>query len=88
MAIGTVSITATGNAQLSYCAARKRKPKMNAAPKMKGVRLPAAFCCWVTPDHSKPIWAGRSWRASRSISSLAAPVLTPGRPSPVTVDER
>ncbi len=51
-ASGTDKRTESGVDQLSYCADRNRNTMMIARAKMNGATLPAAFCCWVTPDHS------------------------------------
>ena len=77
--------TESGVAQLSYCAARKRKTMISASEKISGATLPASFCCWVTPDQEKPIELGRISLAIFSISSTASPSLNPGAGAPVIV---
>ena len=41
--IGTIRITASGSAQLSYCAASSRNTNTTDAPNTKMAVLPAAF---------------------------------------------
>ena len=45
---------------------------------MMGATLPACSSWNAMPVHSNPISAGRIWRASSSIASMAWPELFPG----------
>ena len=80
MHIGTTRMTASGSAQLSYCAASTRNTNTTASGKIRLFQTFLAASTWMKliSVHSKFMPCGSVCLASRSISMMPSPELTPG----------